>query len=250
MRLLEFELSKQDMQVKRKNKQLIDIVLAENYGHAGLIYTDYLVRNQTRAAKAVNDIQTELSNELNAEQPERFWVSAVAANLTGGFIAGDKLGLLIGWDLKRIRDWALNQFTGMRQNRALSATTPEGVLGAYMNLYYNNIVTINGRASSSTTHALKQMIETRGEIVGRFEPDTNELFIARKSFAAYCSKNNADDEATIAALQKSGVVKDPNTQKRMTVGTSLATPNVRALKIDYTHSMFAGLPSIPNAAKP
>lgn len=129
MRLLEFYIEKRDMNVNQLNKALIDKVLLENYGHAGPIYISYLVRNQRRAAVAVNAMQDELIAELNVEQHERFWVSTVAANLTGGFIAGSKLNLLDGWDMPRIRDWALSNFRGCDKSARCLLETPKVSLG-------------------------------------------------------------------------------------------------------------------------
>jgi hypothetical protein len=248
MRLLEFDLGKEDMRIIPEHKRLIDETLLNNYGWAGPKYISFILRNKPQAIHLLKETQDDLIKKLNAKQHERFWVSAVASNLTGGIIAGEKLGMLIGWNLSRIREWALDHFIGMRKDRALSVKTPEDTLGEFLIQYIGTLLVDSGNAALGKP--LIPLVNANMKVVLRYEEKTKKLFAVRKYFLAYCHENSIDPKSTLEALAKREILTNSIDRKRMTTGCGFPTPGVPALEFDYTHPIISGIVPIPNAAKP
>jgi hypothetical protein len=242
MRLLEFHIERGDMTINPVNKRLIDVTLPENYGWAGPMFISFILRNRPKAIALLKQVQDDLIDKLNVEQHERFWVSTVAANLTGGIIAGDKMQMLIGWDMPRIREWACENFIDMRKDRKLAINTPENVLGGFLLRYYSSIVVDNGKAAN-TSPALISMTGSNNEPVMRIEPNNKLMFVHKKKFIDYCVENGVDHKSTVRELTKISVVVKDDYNKRLVSGLS----GVKTMVLDFAHPTFGSLPPLPNA---
>ena len=106
---------------------LFDIQLRENFGLAGTIYAQYLVRNYEYVKTSANSIRRELEVKFKVTQAERFWTAVIAANLTGGMIAQQEG--LIDWDLIAINKWVEQLFAELREN-----ATEEEIWGGFKKL--------------------------------------------------------------------------------------------------------------------
>lgn len=87
--------------------------LKQNYGHAGLTYARYL---QTNIEKIPDWIQAEiawLTKKVDAVAEERFWVQGMAAWLVG--LAISYQAGLHSFDLKRLREYVIEQFKAQRE---------------------------------------------------------------------------------------------------------------------------------------
>ena len=105
MRLIEYKIDYTDVLDVSLAKRMFDHQLMENYGHAGPIYAEWLVKNKEEAERTVKAIQAKIDAELKLTQRERFWSAQVASNISGGLIVVKYLELM-DWDMPRIYEWA------------------------------------------------------------------------------------------------------------------------------------------------
>jgi hypothetical protein len=209
-------------------KQMFDHQLMGNYGHAGPIYADWLVRNREEAAAEVKAVQAKIDRELNLTQRERFWSAVVAANITGGLIAKRYLNIM-DWNMGRIYRWATEtMLASLREDVKPPATDVDSVVGDYLNRHIHNIVIVNDGVDRRTKLQVQSPILPRGELLIRYEPDTKLLYVNAKHFRNDCVTYQVNYKETLANLKKTGVYVKGDT-KRLGKGTDIPGTGVHCL---------------------
>ena len=238
MRLLEYKIEPNKVIDVETGKQMFDHQLRENYGHAGDIYVQWLVNNLEEAVALVRKIQARIDREVQFEQKERFWSGVAACNIAGGLIALN-LGLH-DYDMKAIYEWLKGMLGEMRLDIQPPSSTPITILGEFVNAHINNALVVNGevdaRSNLQTLQALP-LLEPRGELLIRYEPDTKELYISAKQFKDFCVKQQINYKTTLKELGNAKIYVE-SCNKRMSKGMKVVSPAVRVLKFDASSAEF------------
>ena len=229
MRLLEYKIEPTSIIDVATGKQLFDHQLFDNYGHAGEPYFKWLVDNLEDAKDLVLKIQARIDSELKVTQKERFWSAVAACNIAGGLIAKN-LGLH-DLDMKRIYDWLIDMLNGMRLEVKPPEDNPVSILGDYINYHINHTLVVNGELDARNSLSALPLLEPRGELLIRYEPDTKDLYVSAKSFKDFCVEVQINYKDTIMSLTDAGLYKE-SLNKRMSKGMKVASPAVRALKFN------------------
>ena len=235
MRIIEYKIDYTSTLDPAYAKEMFDRQLMENYGHAGPIYAEYLVKHRDEVYKSVLKTQRDVDGKLKLTQRERFWSAILASNLTGGVIA-KRLGLL-DWNLGAISDWACHMIEEIRTQVVAPLNNELGVFGDFMNRHYQNMLVIDSEVDKRSGLDKPPRVEPRGELMIRFEPDTRRLFVVSKAFRNDCIKLQHNYQDTINALKKRGMILKLD-DKRMGKGTNLMSTNVHAIEFDTTHPDF------------
>lgn len=235
MRLLEYKIEERKAIDPAIAKAMFDHQLRNNYGHAGLIYGDWLVNNLEEAINTCLSIQAKIDKELKLTQRERFWSAVMAANITGGLIA-KQLGL-ISWDMKRIYKWATGMLLGLREDVKPPATDVSAVIGDYVNRRIQNILVVNDGVDRRSNMPALPLMEPRGDLTIRYEPDTKLMYLAAKAFKDDCAKYQVNYKETLAELEKKGIFTG-RVVKRLSKGMKVVSPGVQSLVIDCSNSEF------------
>lgn len=237
-RILEYKIEQVNALDPEHAKEMFDIHLLRNYGHAGEIYARYLVQNLEEVKALYSSVQKSIDRTLKLKQKERFWSALVAANLTG-ILIGNRLGI-IDWDLPRITAWALKALNKIRGEVAPPVDTDLGVLGDFINNNMNHMLIVEDCVDRRSNLRQAPLLEPRNELRIRFEPDTRMVFISARAFKSYCSARSMNSKSISDQLTKRGLLlKTEN--KRMAKGMRLSTPAVPALWLDGNHPDFADL---------
>jgi len=234
MRLMEIKLAFNGAIDRAEGKNMFDHVLMENYGHAGEIYLRYIVNNLDTVRELFLKVQASIDKHINITQRERFWSSLAAANITGGFIA-KYLGI-IDWDMQVLKRWVENHIIALRDEVHRVDDDPAAILGAYINEHMQNVLVINNKKTSAGMMQLPIM-EPRGELLVRFEPDTKRMYIASGPFKEACIKFQTNYRDVLNELQLRGIMIGTEV-KRMSKGTSVNAPGVHALVMDCSNNEF------------
>lgn len=246
MRLIEYRVQNTHAVGTEEGKEMFDKQLMDNYGHAGPIFVSYLLKNMEEASEACLTLQARLDRELQLTQKERFWSAGVAANLTAGFIA--KMLGLIDWDMNRIYQWACGMILNLREEVEPPATSATQIVGDFINRYTQNVLVVNDVVDMRSNLPLKPVLEPRGELLIRYEPDTKKLFIVAKRFKEYCVTYQIDYKETLNRLKAEGVYLKGDT-KRMGKGMKLSGAGVQALIFDTATPGFLDMDELIPEAK-
>lgn len=238
MRIIEYSLGYSDAIDTETGKQMFDHQLLENYGHAGDIYARYLVSNFEEVKKLYLAVQNTLDTHLKLTQRERFWSATVAANIAGIKIANHIK--LIDWDLAAIFKWACDMIRTLRNDTVPPIDVDNEVLGHFLLSHMDNILIVNDGVDRRSKMQQVPLLEPRQEVMVRYEPDTEKVYISVPAFRRYCSQRNIGYRETIKKLKERGVYIKSD-QKRMTKGMKMNVPPVQAMILDGAHSDFSAL---------
>ena len=243
MRIIEYKIPtseeiKNDVSAKYK----FDIELPENYGHAGDIYAEYLVNNLEEVKASIRSIQMKVDREFKITQKERFWSAIIASNITGGLIAKN-LGL-IDWDIQRIYHWCgARLLPELRDDVRTPVDDTVAIVGDFINRHMQNILVVNDAVDSRSNMPALPMMEPRGNLYIRYEPDTKMMYISAKAFKDDCVKNRLNYKGTLKDLQKKGILVD-TVYKRMSKGMKVNSPATRSMVLDCNNSEFLDVDSM------
>ena len=241
MRLLEYKIDYSDAIDTELAKRMFDHELMQNYGHAGDIYAKYLVNNLEEVKLAVLSIQAKIDRELKLTQKERFWSAVIAANIAGGMVA-KKLGL-IDWDMKQIYQWVTTMVSSMRYDIKPPSDDAVVVIGDFINRHMQNILVVNDNIDRRSQKAALPLIEPRGELIIRYEPDTKRMFISAAVFKKDCVENQISYKETLRKLEDQGIYRKSD-NKRLSKGMKFVAPGVHAIELDCSGSAFIDLSSL------
>jgi len=243
MRIIEYKIPT-DEEIKNDValKFMFDTDLLENYGHAGDIYAEYLVNNLEEVKEAVRSIQMRADRQFKITQKERFWSAIIAANITGGIIAR-RLGL-INWDIQRIYQWCGSvMLPELREDVRTPVDDSVATVGDFINRHMQNILVVNDEVDSRSNMPTLPLMEPRGNLLIRYEPDTKLMYISAKAFKEDCVKYRLNYKGVLKDLTKKGILKD-TIYKRMSKGMKVSSPATRAMLLDCDNSEFLDVESM------
>ena len=241
MRLIEYTIGYSNIIPTALGKEMFDIQLMQNYGHAGPAFINWVLKNPEETAHTLASIQSKIDLELRLTQRERVWSGIMAANIAGGMIA--RKADVIDWDLGRIYRWIGRKLKDNRGAAAVPVTGAAAVIGDYINRHINNILVVDDGADQRSKMAMFPTMEPRGELLIRYEPDTKLLSIVAKPFQKDCVSQQINYRELISELTQLGVYKEAG-NKRMTKGMKINAPAVYAITLDCSVSGFLDVEDI------
>jgi hypothetical protein len=142
------------------------------------------------------------------------------------------------YDMRAIYEWTIKMLNEMRGDvKPAELNSTASILGEYINAHMANTLVVNGLTDARTNLTSLPLMEPKGELLVRYEPDTKELFIAAKSFKDYCVKYQINYKDTIKELTTTGAFKEA-TNKRMAKGMKVLSPAVRVLRFNAENFDF------------
>ena len=238
MRIIEYVFTYNDAVGTELGKEMFDHQLMENYGHAGDIYARYLVTEYEEVKSLYHTVQAMIDRDLQLTQRERFWSATVAANITGIRVA-KQLGLC-DWNLARIYKWACGMIEELRHGTVPPIDADNDVIGHFLLSRMDHILIVDDAVDRRSKMQAVPLLQPRQEVMVRYEPDTEKVFITVAAFKQYCSQRCIGYGETVKKLKASGVLLGTD-RKTMTKGMMISVPAVQAMILDATHSDFASL---------
>ena len=214
--------------------------IKDNYGHAGLVYIQY-VMNNLEAAKALADaVQHKIDIEAGLTAENRFWSVLVSRTITGLMLA--KKAGLIDWKIEPIVKWALITMRRAKMGVVEMNVDVETILTDYLAENYNSMLRIK-----STDDARRQTIDfdtliapvasPRGNnLVARYEYDVKKLYLMPKPLREWCAKQQINYSGFVDGL-KSGRTKATKAKVRLSKGTHMSFPPVDVIVVDCSEFM-------------
>lgn len=219
--------------------KIIPSVIQENYGVAGPVYVQYLVKHRDAIRARLMDLengvvaQAERGFEMNDK--ERFWSQITALALYGGELA--RAAGVISFDANSIRPWLLAETRRMRNTLDESLVGPVAILSNFLNEHVGERLVVN------TLNAGMSAVQDKPyhEISQRYEPATKTLWISRKRVKFYMDKNHFSFADTEAELMQMGVLIENKTSRTLGAGTNYASGPTPCWRINVGHDEMSGV---------
>ncbi len=163
--------------------------LDSNYGWAGDVYVQFLIRNLTIAVDTLERMGRIIDMKAQLTNRERHWSAMVATHLSGGLMAR-QAGVLAfsDDDFTRVVNWIVAELIERKNKAKASEGEKASVLGAFLADHFNDTLIINSSASLRPNGVAEVPIrEPRGKLCVRYEPDTQNIYIRRSLFRKFCN---------------------------------------------------------------
>jgi len=125
----------------------------------------------------------------------------------------------------------------MREEIKPPQSNPLTIVGEFINNHMHHALVVNDEMDSRSNMAALPLLEPRGELLLRFEPDTKMMYIVAKRFKEYCVEAQINYRGLLEDLSKAEIYKE-TVNKRMSKGMKMVSPPVRALVFDTSKSDF------------
>lgn len=217
-----------EMRLDARASRTLDMLLQTNYGHAGPVYIEYIVKNQAALRKQFEIFQEEVVSEFCFSAQERFVRAAVSAMLFGGVVASH-LGLhpfkpqtLIETGFDVVHRW--------RRARKQDRVDDEDLL---LNIFLSHIDST--LVIDSKANALISM--PRASLQIRIDPGEKMAYITRAFMREAIGHAGGSWEMVHSGLRARGLIMSPKDGERypMARGTALPGMNTMVYKINLDH---------------
>jgi hypothetical protein len=159
--------------------------LDDNYGHAGHLFTEYIVENAEAVQKIWEDTREVVYAYHKWGQVDRYRLNGVICGISAGVIT-NSLGIT-SFDLRGITKWILDHLKSAGTAMQETSTTAVGALTTFINSNIDSLLVINGKANKGL--ASPAFLKPRSTLIIRHEPDTKSLFIVQRDFMKWCGTN-------------------------------------------------------------
>lgn len=209
---------------KEKEKTSAFAVKVKNtYGTAGIIFAQYVMNNLEEVRKTLYDTQRRIDREAGLTAENRFWSAGVAATITSAIIA-KKIGL-ISYDIKALYRWSLTLLAHNKKSIDEMAISLDQIISDYIMKNHGKIIQINSTDDlrKQQGNGLDELVipdmMPRGELVGRYEPDTNLAFLMPTPLKKHCQEEHINYGQLVKDLKEKKGAR--NGKKRITKGTPM-----------------------------
>ena len=223
-----------------KDKETTDAFensLLNNYGHAGVIYIQHILKNLPECRQIVLDVQKRVDKVAELTSENRFWSATIASTISGLLIA--KRAGLHDFDVQKVFKWAVTELVAQnKRNMNEMAGSVYDVLDDFFSENISYILQIKSTMDNRGTHdnGLDQHVipeqVARGRLIARYETDTKMFYVKPKPLKEWCG----DLQINYAHLVSEIISKCQGKRKkvRLTKGTNLQLPptDVIAMKFD------------------
>ncbi len=143
MRFLEFDVPPESKMPKAFAQAMFDDALSENYGLAGPIYIQHIVKNRKDVVDEIKKVQAYIDKKVGFTSRERFWSAIIACNIGGARIA-KRLGLIPKEiDIGKVLKWVIENMDIMRSEIKAPSADHAATVGEFINENRTSILVVN-----------------------------------------------------------------------------------------------------------
>jgi hypothetical protein len=205
------------------------------YGHAGVVYIQYLLNHKKEAWDMLLATQEKLDKAARLSKENRYWSMLAAAPITGLMLA--KRAGLINWQIKPVVEYIISVMDNARDTVTGMGGDVQSILTDYWAENYNNVLRIkstDNRSSGVNTgldHLIQPEASPRAQLIARYEYDVKRLYLLPKPIKEWCAKHQINYSGLVDGL-KSGPTQAKFLVKRLGAGTNINLPPAGVWEID------------------
>ena len=222
---------------KSQDKSLTDrhAINAETiYGHAGVIYVQFLISNIEEVKKLLGKVRARIDTAAGLTSENRFWSAKAAATITGVLIA-KKLGL-VNYDTTKLTAYAVSLLLESKGSVDTMNTSVGDTLNEYFHENWGNILKIKstddlrkGQGNGLDNLVIPEL-DPRVRLVGRYETDIKYAYLLLKPLKKWCAQQQIDYPEFEDSLKTTYGAK--KVKIRIARGTQTQLPATWVLSVD------------------
>ena len=206
--------------------------LVNNYGHAGIIFVQHVIRNKDSVKAMLKKVQNELDTHAGLDAENRFWSVQAACVITALMIC-NKIGLF-SYDINHLAKWVVRAMKLAKGQDVAMSDDCLQLIAEYIYENYDKFLRLSNRDSGLDNEELKHvtipLAVPRNQLVGRHETDINKWYLLPKPLKHWCLKKHISYNWLVAELKRSPA-KAHMLKFRMGRGTKVNLPPVSTLAL-------------------
>lgn len=241
-RILEYRMpNRLKMFDSKEETDTFSLEVKKTYGHAGVIFVQYVMNNLEAVRDLVFGIQRRIDQKAGLTQQNRFWSVHAACSIAGLTIARHLK--LVNYEIKGVVNFIVDVIEQNKSGVSSMGGDVEEILTDYIAENYNNILRIVSTADNRRNeidtgldHLVQPDATPRLTLVGRYEYDIKRLYLLPKPLKAWCVKQQLNYVGFVEGL-KNGRTKLQRDKFRLSKGTRATLPPANVLVIDCSGFM-------------
>lgn len=237
-RVLEIETTR--LFTQKSDKELTDAFskqLQSNYGHAGVIFVEYVLNHMQEVKLLVETVQKQIDRAANLGPENRFWSAAAASSIAAAVICSHLK--LLPYNVKALREYVVQRI--LQDNKTASSDMlldPMELVTTYTYENWGRILqiksTLDMRGAHNSTKAIDDLVvpdqqPRTSDMVGRYETDLKRLYLLPKPFKEWLAEQQINYNSVVSDLKKGFGAR--KVKMRLTKGTKMNLPAVDSLEI-------------------
>ena len=163
--------------------------LAANYGHAGELYIQRVLRNIPQVKELLKQTTAKIISEANLTPQNRIWAHQAGAVITGARLA--KHYGLIDWDVQGLLNWVIRRLKRLKLDMKEMDISITDVVAQYYAEHIQSILRIKSTDDARKAKTGLDMLVVpeampRYKWVARHEYDVRKLYLMVKPFKLWC----------------------------------------------------------------
>jgi len=220
----------------KKETDDFEKALQQNYGHAGIIFVQYVMNNQEEVRELCARVQERVDTQGKLMAPNRFWSAHISYTLAGLIIA-NKLGL-VGYNGGKIFKWTMTTLLPQNKNSAIATEASVfDVMNSFFTEHISNILQIESTQDNRKVQdngmdvlALPESLAS-GKLVARYETDTHTFFVIPKILKTWCGEQQINYTHLVSQIKQA--CEGKHMKVRLTKGTKLKLPPADVLVMKF-----------------
>ena len=204
--------------------------LQENYGHAGPIFVQYIVKNRDKVEALYRSTTQRLSQHAKLAGAERFWSADISVTYTA-FLIAKRLGL-VDFEESKLFAFAMSQLQKNIQWTKETKVDVMELLNNYVMQNYGSVLVVESaqfpeKAVFGMGHPA---IDPRVKLIGRYDTEKDEMWVHKTEFQQWVVEQRISYKAVETALVDKFGAKV--TRDSLTKGARLKTSPVPVIKLE------------------
>lgn len=213
--------------------------IMHNYGHAGVVFVQYVMNNVEAARELVTATQKRIDLAAGLKAENRFW-SVQAATTIAGYVIAKKIGL-VEFDTAALFRWIVKVVQDASKEVESMGGDVESIITEYLAENYNNVLRITStqdlrKDANNIEKAILPESTPRISLIGRYEYDVKLMYLLPKPLKTWCVKQQINYVGLVEGL-KAGRTKARKAKMRLGKGTHVNLPATDVLVLEFGEFM-------------
>ena len=222
--------SKETVLTRQLNEEL-----ANNYGHAGEVYIQRILRNIPQVKELLKKTTAKIIHEANLTPQNRIW-----ANKTGAVITGARLAKhygLIDWDIDALLEWVIMRLKRLKLDMKEMDICITDIIAQYYAENIQSILRIKSTddARKADSSGLDRLVVPeaipRYKWVARHEYDVRKLYLMVKPFKAWCVEQQLNHNGMVELIKNE--LRGKKEKIRLGKGTTISLPSMNVISLTW-----------------
>jgi len=209
------------------------------YGEACRPFIRFIIKNNDWVRRQIVSARSKFNPESEDDNKERFYRDTIVTALVAGKIA-EKLGL-VSFDMKIMKQWAMQQVLKMRENRKETNLDISEQLAAFISTLPGRLIITKHFGDSRAKVKEHPMEMMRGPAVGRVCTEDKKVYVTVKAIADWCKEHGVAPAALREELDRSGYLihqADGSFNPRISLGAGTTVPSGQARCYELKYEKF------------